>query len=604
VDGRQKKAGMEGPTLQADLGELPQTLRKARTSLLFYHHGGCEMASIANDQQVVVGRSLPADIVVPDRSLSREHARFTLKSDELWIEDLRSTNGTWVGGKRIEKKQRIRPGDDIRVGTVAVGLHQIAPTEEDLGRPDSHDYFLDRLQEEVLRARTLNHSVAMLMVKASGSREGHLLRWYPRVRQLLRPIDRVAVYGLDALLIYLPESGRAEAEALAKTMGAEQKRSGSALLCGIACYPEHATSADQLLEAVRDARRRATARQPIQTAESLDQRMGEMVVDEALISPTLKPIYETAMRIADVSMPVLICGETGTGKEVLAQAIHRHSSRGKGPIRCLNCGVIPESLIESSLFGHEKGAFTGADKRAKGLFEEAEGGTVLLDEIGELAASAQVALLRVLETKRITRVGSSVEIAVDVRIIAATHRDLETMCDEGTFRWDLFYRLNGLALKVPPLRERREDIMPLAEHFMRLAASANRRKVTLIDENVRKMFESYDWPGNVRELRNVLERAVVLARGETVTSEDISDRIRKADQRPGGGPGDSAPDLEEGEALDIKERLRRYETKIILEALGAHGWNQTKTARALGISRRTLVEKIRAYGIRKRYTSD
>jgi DNA-binding NtrC family response regulator len=201
-------------------------------------------------------------------------------------------------------------------------------------------------------------------------------------------------------------------------------------------------------------------------------------------------------------------------------------------------------------------------------------------------------------------VGSSVEIAVDVRIIAATHRDLETMCEEGTFRWDLFYRLNGLALKVPPLRERREDIMPLAEHFLRLASSANRRKVTQIDENVRKMFESYDWPGNVRELRNVLERAVVLARGETVTSEDISERIRKAVQRPGGGPGDSAPELEEGEALDIKERLRRYETKIILEALGAHGWNQTKTARALGISRRTLVEKIRAYGIRKRYTSD
>jgi transcriptional regulator with PAS, ATPase and Fis domain len=261
-------------------------------------------------------------------------------------------------------------------------------------------------------------------------------------------------------------------------------------------------------------------------------------------------------------------------------------------MQVINCAAIPSQLLESVLFGHERGAFTGADRRSRGLFEEADGGTVFLDEVAELSAAAQAALLRVLETRQLTRVGSHELVAVDIRVVAATHRDLEAMCTAGTFREDLLYRLNTMTIQIPPLRERPEEIAALVRLFLEQANRANDRQVKEIDPDALDLLRAYRWPGNVRELRNVIERAVVIAPAEVVSPADLPPRLRM----PSGGPGTAeAVEDEEG---NLRERVKDYEAKLIREALAQAGGNQTEASRALGIPRRTLVRKIRDYGLK------
>ena len=255
-------------------------------------------------------------------------------------------------------------------------------------------------------------------------------------------------------------------------------------------------------------------------------------------------------------------------------------------MRCINCGAIPESLIESALFGHEKGAFTGADSPRKGIFEEADQGTVLLDEVGELSLSAQVALLRVLESKHVTRVGSSKEIAVDVRVIAATHRDLEAMCKDDSFRLDLLYRLNAMTVELPPLRERLEEVGPLAQFFLDEARQREEGSAKAIAADAVACLVSYDWPGNLRELRNVVTRALIIAAGESIEAVDLPARIRQPNRAS-----------VSSESLAFKERIQRYEAELILEALKETNWNQSEAARRLHMPLRSMVRKIQAYGL-------
>ena len=323
---------------------------------------------------------------------------------------------------------------------------------------------------------------------------------------------------------------------------------------------------------------------------NLDQKYGfENILGR---SGALLQVLDTAARAARTDSTVLIRGETGTGKELLARAIHFNSSRKHKPLITINCAAIPKELLESELFGHKKGAFTGAVGEKRGKIEIADGGTVFLDEIGEMPLELQVKLLRLIEEGEIEKIGSEVRNQVDVRIIAATHRDLQAMIEDGTFREDLYYRLVVIPLLLPPLRERMEDIPDLVQYFFRKSQEKNERPELVMSPALLPYFARYRWPGNVRELENVVERMVVLARGDEITVQDLPEFLRR--ERAG------------VEALEIDlppqgVSLEAIEKELIVKALERCAWNQTQAARYLDISRKTLIYRMERHGIRRQH---
>ena len=322
--------------------------------------------------------------------------------------------------------------------------------------------------------------------------------------------------------------------------------------------------------------------------QALDQRLGfgEIVGTSASMSR----IFGTIEKIARYKTTVLLTGESGTGKELLARAIHRHSDRGDGPLVPVNCGAIPENLLESELFGHVKGAFTGATRDKLGLFAEADGGTIFLDEVGELPVSLQVKLLRVLEDEVVRPVGSNASRQVDVRVIAATSRDLDKRVKEGAFREDLYYRLNVMHITIPPLRERNEDVSALVEHFLDRFNQRFGRSVQGLAPEASDAMLAYGWPGNVRELENAIERAMILSDGDELPLDVFPPSVRDATSKPSlavGGEDD----------LSIKRRVAALEAELIARALEHTGGNRTHACRMLEISHRALLYKMKDYGI-------
>lgn len=309
--------------------------------------------------------------------------------------------------------------------------------------------------------------------------------------------------------------------------------------------------------------------------------MGDIVAK----SEAMRNVLALAGRVAEVDAPVLLTGESGSGKERIARLIHARSRRARGPFIPVNCGALPENLLESELFGHVKGAFTGADRDHKGLFEAAAGGTLLLDEVGEVAPPVQVKLLRVLQDREIRRVGSTESHAVNVRVVAATNQDLEQMVRERAFRKDLYYRLKVVSIEVPPLRARREDILPLAHSFVRRGCTTYRCGPCSLSAQALDRLLAYTWPGNVRELEHAMERAVVLAEGKP--------RIEESDLPPEILRGHSEPAREDESLLTLAEVERRH----ILRVLERCGGNRKETAKALAIATNTLWRKLREYGV-------
>jgi two-component system, NtrC family, response regulator HydG len=303
-------------------------------------------------------------------------------------------------------------------------------------------------------------------------------------------------------------------------------------------------------------------------------------------SSAMEAVFQTVRRIAPVDTTVLVAGESGTGKELVARAIHRHSARREAPFVAINCGAIPTSLLESTFFGHEKGAFTDAKTARRGAFEQAEGGTLFLDEIGELQPAAQASLLRALEAGEIRRVGAEAVIHVNVRVIAATNRDLAAGVAAGAFREDLYWRLNVVSLHLPPLRDRTEEVPALVDHFVVQHAARMGLPRKPVTGEALALLLTYGWPGNVRELRNVIESALVLA-GEEITARDLPPRIA------GTGPGRPPPDAA-GTLMQASEKARgAVEARMIREALTRFGGNRSMAAASLGISRKTLFNKLR-----------
>ncbi len=321
----------------------------------------------------------------------------------------------------------------------------------------------------------------------------------------------------------------------------------------------------------------------LQTIYRFDNLIGQ--------SGKMKEMYELISRVLDNKATVMITGETGTGKELIARAIHYNGPRANGPFIKVNCAAIPEGLLESELLGHEKGAFTGAINKKEGKFEIADGGTIFLDEIGEIPTSIQVKLLRVLQSREFERVGGNQTIKVDIRIIAATNRDLTQAIAEGRFRTDLYYRLNVVPISVPPLRERITDIPALADHFIKKFSEENGRPILKISKEAMEAFIKYNWPGNVRELENIIERIVILSKADTITYSDLPPHLLPKDNQL---EQLSVPSVGKNKMTEVVDYI---EHKMIEEALKITNGQQTQAAELLGINRGSLIYKMKKFNL-------
>ncbi len=348
---------------------------------------------------------------------------------------------------------------------------------------------------------------------------------------------------------------------------------------------------DELLLAVKNAMEQHELREEnLRLKQSLRERYNfRNIIGK---SAAMQQIFDLITQVAPRRSTVLIQGQSGTGKELVAKAIHASSGRADAPFVAINCGNIPSDLLESEIFGHVRGAYTGATSAKKGLFEVADGGTLFLDEVATISMEIQGKLLRVIQEREFRRLGGLENIKVDVRIIAATNIDLQTAVQQGSFRDDLFYRLNVIAIKLPPLRERTEDIPLLVDHFIKKYSEENEREICTIDPPAMKVLLDYDWPGNVRELENVIERAVVLAPGNLITSDFFPKNITTV------APGAAAPFP--GDGLPLKERVVHFEKALIMAALDRTDWNQKKAAELLSVNATTLSEKLKRLKIKTR----
>lgn len=368
----------------------------------------------------------------------------------------------------------------------------------------------------------------------------------------------------------------------------------NAVQLGATDFFEKPLDRDRVLIGIRNALRTSQLEREVAELRASTQERYEMVGE----SEAMRKLYAQLEKVAPTNGRVLVVGESGTGKELVARAIHRLSSRAKASFVKVNCAAIPSELIESELFGHERGAFTGATSRKKGMFEMADGGTLFLDEIGDMSLGAQAKVLRALQNGEITRVGSERTIGVDVRVVAATNKDLERAVSEGEFREDLYFRLNVVPLYTPPLRERKEDIPPLAKSFLQRFCQESAVRAKEIDDDVVEALQERPWPGNVRELKNVIERMAILS-GDRIELDDLPE-LSRLSTRERDSAQNSLPDVDIGnDSLSLKAYRELAEKSYILRALESNDWNISQAATTLGVERTNLHKKMRGYGIKR-----
>jgi two-component system response regulator AtoC len=521
-----------------------------------------------------IGRSAACDVHLEDPLASRQHACLHLTAP-ICIEDLKSANRTRVRDAAIGPGERvpIAPGDAIKIGSTVLVIQRGEPSAAQQ-RLWSHRHFEARVATECSRAQASGGSLALVRLRLE--RPASWTKVVPILAAAVPPPNLFAAYSANDYEFLIAE---ADPDEVARTVEAVEEGLGKLELpvkVAAAWYPRDGRTGDALLASANSMLR------PAQQAAS------EPRVSAAHSGP-MREAYDLAKRAARANINVLIVGETGVGKEVMAEIIHRQSSRADKPFVAINCAGLSETLIESELFGYEKGAFTGALQSKKGLFETAQGGTLFLDEIGEVPMSLQPRLLRAIETREVLPVGGLKRRPIDVRFLAATNRDLEDEQERGTFRRDLYFRLNGIMINIPPLRERRSEIRELAETFCAHAAQEAQRGPLTIAPTAMAQLLDYDWPGNIRELRNVIERAVVLCEGDVIEVEHLPIEKMRGPSRPGLRKT-SAMKTDPAVRLLTSEEMQERER--IIKALDDNVWNQSRTARALKISRRTLISKL------------
>jgi transcriptional regulator with PAS, ATPase and Fis domain len=573
----------DSTTIKASSNNQYESHDLRRFLLILYQEESSRVFDLSEGQELVVGRGPEVEVIIDDSRISRRHARIWREENKVWVEDLGSTNGTRVNEVPIPHKQRIGPGDAIGLGsatlvvsslTLNVGQHRLYTDGE----------FEEQLEMEIDRAKRYRRSMSVLMIHLPGRVEA-IHKNLLAIATSLRKMDRLAAYSPYDYVILLPEVEVQAASAIAQRFfqTIDQEMQNKAHLA-TASFPVEAHSAGMLLDVVRSRLRQAKRGGPKASlpplSKPIDQRV--VVAQSRLMIQTLS----IARRIGATDSTVLILGETGSGKQVVAEEIHHTSQRAKGPLLHINCAALPPTLFESELFGYERGAFTGADRRHSGYVEAAAEGTLFLDEIGELPEQTQAKLLHLLESRMFTRLGGIQPLKANVRIIAATNRDLETEVKQGRFREDLYFRLSVFVLQVPALRERPEDIVPLAKQFVNEFAISLGRPEPEISPRVLQILQNYHWPGNVRQLRNAMERALVLAEENVIEDSHLPERVLTQ-------PADALTPFKE--ALD--EHLAGIEATRIETMLKECKGNQSEAARRLGITRRALIYRMEKYGL-------
>ena len=561
---------------------LPACHESTRVHLIFYLEGYLRAVVLRDGESMVVGRLSPADLVLDHPTLSRAHARLSLHGGRVILEDLDSKNGCALNGSRV-RIAVLGEGDVANLAAVTLTLAGgCRPAQEP--KRLSHAAFVRAVADERARAQLFGRSVSVVAAK-HGQDEGTV----EEILRCLGQLDRICSFAPTLSFVLMAEQDQLAAGALCDRLSSALK---SELRFGVAVYSPGDDDSGDLLSDALEACRLAKAGKPgVIAAPACPAQVN---LPPIIRSPCMIRLYGLVARAARTTMPALVLGETGTGKELVARALHDRSPRSQAPFRALNCASIPSNLIESILFGHERGAFTGADRTGRGIFELAHGGTLFLDEVGELSSSAQAALLRVLESKRVMRIGGAVELPVDVRVVAATHRNLPAMLIGGTFREDLLFRLDALTLSVPPLRERTEEILPLAERFLTQARQHWHTSARRFAPAASEALLGYAWPGNVRQLRNVIERASVVCEGDAIEPRDISPHVFVQPER---GETMEFPVELNGASSSFPDRIREFECLLIRKALEKAQGNQAQAARILGLPRRTLANKVHAYDL-------
>ncbi|HEX6835134.1 MAG TPA: sigma 54-interacting transcriptional regulator, partial [Polyangia bacterium] len=534
-------------------------------------------------------------------SVSRHHALLRV-GGRVEIEDLGSANGVRLHDRRLlpGRPVEVAVGELVELGQVMLFLRRATATARPR-RVWPHGYFEARVEEQVTRAERTTAPFAVVRLGLKGTPPASAI---DEAFATLRPLDVLAQYAPNEYELLLPDTPPEEIEALVAGLRAPLEQRGVKLRVGVACYPLDGTAPETLIAHACDA-----------VAGDEDDETGP-IAETAEEGGAMRLLRRLATQVAASDLCVLIQGETGVGKEVMAETLHRMSPRASRKFLRLHCAAFTETLLESELFGHERGAFTGAHAAKPGLLETASGGTVLLDEIGELPMATQVKLLRVLEDQKVLRVGGIEPRSIDVRFIAATNRDLEAEVAAGRFRSDLYFRLNGVTLWIPPLRERLDEIEPLARQFVGNACRRLKRaEESPLTPDAVKRLRAYGWPGNIRELRNTIERAVLLCgrgpiRVEHLPTEKMGATLLQppppkappqpppptlpATTAPG---GDATPIPPGASARGLHGELDAIERQRILDAVAQCGGNQSRAARMLGISRNTLAARLDAYGV-------
>ncbi|MCG8423394.1 MAG: sigma 54-interacting transcriptional regulator [Proteobacteria bacterium] len=618
---REKRAKTEGGAVT--LSAAPDGSLQAgdaRCYLLCFAGDSSAVFHLPTSGEVVIGRAPQCDLYLEDRAVSRQHAQLLITDTEVRVTDLDSRHGTRVNGERLRRPVYLIAGDVMTIGNQTLVFHRFA-------RPGTSRGLLDptslrqRLEEEIKRSVDYDRNVALLLFDLAGPSAGSSRAdatddsddaagvtpvdragIVAALAGHVRLIDAVGFIGQSQLAIIMPEIGTQHAGAAASVLLAELP---APVQAGISSCADDGCDADTLISAARAAAHAAgpgnwtTAAQ----AASVVDIAGRAVV---VADPAMRRVYDLIEKLAASDLPILITGDTGTGKEIAAAAIHHYSDRNQGPFVPINCAALPTSLVESELFGHEKGAFTDARAARPGLFERARGGTVFLDELGELDPAIQAKLLRVIETQRVTRVGDVRERAIDVRLVAATNRDLSAEISAGRFRQDLFFRLSVARIVLPPLRDRRREVAILARLFVAKACQRAKRPPLAIAPAAMHRLCAHTWPGNVRELENAMKYAAATAteRDTEIDVWHLPEGIVPADdaatdKAPVGelsSPG-QAPRIGPDEFRPIKQEVQELERARMIEALEATGQVQNKAAALISMPLRTFVTKLERYKI-------